>query len=276
MEPEFFMNRYKELLKDKFKDLPKYISKTLTPSIRINTLKIEEKDLIKRLEKRGIKLEKIKFLKYGYRATAKFSLGSTQEYLQGYYYIQEAATQLPAEILDSKPNELILDCCAAPGGKLTQLSQLMKNKGIVIGLDIKDDRLKALKNNIERMGITNSVIYKKDLRDVQDLNLKFDKILLDAPCSGNFMIDKSWFQKRDLEGIKRNAELQKKLLKSALSVLKDNGVLVYSTCSLEPEENEEVINWAKDNINIKVEEQKRLWPHIDNTQGFFLAKIIKE
>ena len=154
--------------------------------------------------------------------------------------------------------------------------------------------------NLERMGIANCIVYKKDGQDVSDLGIKFDKILLDAPCSGNFIVDPKWFDKKSLEGFRERTELQKKLLKAAVSVLKDGGVLVYSTCSMEPEDDEIVIDWALKNLPIKLEKidlgigtpaiaefegQKfdseinkciRIVPFLTNTQPFFIAKIVKK
>jgi len=293
----FFMNRYQKLLGPQFKGLDTWEQNTLPSVIRANTLKIDEKELVNRLQKKGMNLIKIDFLEHGYRTKAKFSIASTQEFLQGYYYPQEAAAQIPAQVLDPQPGEFVLDGSAAPGGKLTQMSQIMKNTGVVIGIDIKDKRLEVLRNNIERMGVTNTIIYKKDLRAVEDFNIKFDKIMLDAPCSGNFTTDPNWFEKRTLEDIKKSGEVQKKLLKASLEVLKDGGILVYATCSLEPEEDELIIDWLLKNFDVQLEEinlgspgftkvfdqelseemqkTRRFWPHIHNTQGFFIAKIRK-
>jgi len=193
-----------------------------------------------------------------------------------------------------------LDMAAAPGGKTTQMAQYMDNKGVLIALDKEDFRLKALKNNLERLGIANCIVYKKDGQSVSDFGLKFDKILLDAPCSGNFIADKKWFDRKSIRGFKEMTELQKKLLKSAVSVLKDNGTLVYSTCSMEPEDNEIVIDWALKNLPVKLEnidlkigthaitefegqrfdsEIKkcvRIVPYLTNTQPFFIVKITKK
>jgi 16S rRNA C967 or C1407 C5-methylase (RsmB/RsmF family) len=160
--------------------------------------------------------------------------------------------------------------------------------------------LESLRNNIERLGIKNTVLYKKDARFVSDLGLKFDKILLDASCSGNFADEENWFQIKSLEGIKERARLQRELLKAAVKVLKEDGTLVYSTCTLEPEENEMNINWLLnkyDNLNTEpvnisigddgltkvfgeklnseIKKCKRFWPHKTGTQGFFIAKIVK-
>jgi NOL1/NOP2/sun family putative RNA methylase len=289
---KFFLGRYKKLggaagqIKQR-------------KSLRVNTLKISEPDLKKRLGKLGVKLEKIPFSKNGYYYTSKFSLGAITEYLLGYLYLQEAAAQLPALVLDPKPGELILDCCAAPGGKTTQMAQLMGNKGVIVAIEKKKHRMTALKTNIERTGTNNVIAYLMDANRLKYWDLKFDKILLDAPCSGNFITDKKWFNKRDLEGVKRSAEIQKSLIKSALSVLKKGGILVYSTCSLEPEENELNMDWMLKHFDVEIEEIdlpigsrglsgvfgkrlnksiancRRFWPSHTKTQGFFIARIRK-
>lgn len=292
-----FLERYKKLGQDID---PDNVVRKL--SIRINTLKVGDEDIIKRLKKKKILLENVEGIKHGYRIQNEnldFSLASTPEYLQGQIYIQGIASQIPPIILDPKPNETILDMCAAPGSKTTQLAQLMDNKGKIIALDIRSDRLEALRNNLSRCGVKNTITYNKDAAYANDIDLKFDKILLDAPCSGNFVTDKEWLEKRTLEDINSKPKLQKKLLKSAFSCLKPNGILVYSTCSLEPEEDEFVIDWALKNLDIKLEQidikigsdgltnpfgeqldpeiakTRRLWPNLTNTQGFFIAKIRK-
>jgi len=291
-----FLERYKELLGEDFKGLQ--TAKNFH-YLRVNTLKISEKELIKRLENEKIKLRKVEFLDYGYSYQAPFSLGATPEYLMGYYYLQEAASQIPVQILNPKENEIVLDIAAAPGSKTTQIAQYMKNKGILIAIDSNISRIIALRNNIERCGVTNTIIYQKDARFIKDFGIQFDKVLLDAPCSGNFIIDPEWFGKRTIESIHKRAELQKELLKAAISVTKKNGLIVYSTCSLEPEENEFVVDWAlsKDveiietglkigspglktafgkTLNKDIAKTRRFWPHKTNTQGFFVALLRKK
>ena len=265
-----FLQRYK----GKFnKDLSKYKSLKLNQCIRTNSLKINQNNLRKRLEKKGIKLKN--FQDNGYEVLkSKIPIGATPEYLQGYYYIQEKASQYPCSLFKFKPTDIVLDMCAAPGSKTTQMSQLMDNKGMIIALDIKTKRLQSLKNNLQRMGCTNVIIYNKDGRYVEDFNIKFDKVLIDAPCSGNFIIDKDWFNKITMDGIKQRAKVQKQLIAAGISVLKTGGELVYSTCSLEPEENEEVIDYALKEFNVKLVEQKRFWP--PTSQGFFVAKLKKK
>lgn len=284
-----FLERYKQLGQDV--SLIK-----LKHSIRANTLKMPEKELMKRLTDEKINLEKIPFTDLGYWADAKFSIGATPEYLQGYYYMQEAAAQLPVQILQPKPGETVLDMAAAPGGKTTQIAQYMKNKGVIIALDNRKDRLNALKNNIERLGVANVIVYDLDARHTPQLKMEFDRILLDAPCSGNFITDPKWSEKRTVAGFKERSALQKEMLRSAVSVLKKDGTLVYSTCSMEPEENELVMDWALKNLPVKLEQVdtigdpglteifgqklnpeiskcRRLWPNKTGTQGFFISKM---
>ena len=122
---------------------------TLKPSLRINTIKASEKEIISRLTQLGVKLTKIPYTTHGYNYETTFSLGATSEYLQGQYYIQEAASQIPPQILDPKPEDTILDMCAAPGSKTTQIAMYMKNSGVLVALDADPRRLFALRNNLE-------------------------------------------------------------------------------------------------------------------------------
>ena len=269
MEKEFFIKRYEKLGW-------KFSEPEIKQAVRVNTLKISKERLKKLFESREIEVSDIPFANDGlFIEKAKFSVGSAIEYLLGYYYIQGAVSQVPAEILRPNERDLVLDCCAAPGGKATHLSQLMKNRGVIIALDKKSQRLIALKNNIERMGCANIITYNMDALDVAKLNLKFDKILLDAPCSGNFTQEDNWFEKRDMDGIKGNAENQKKLLKACFDVLKPGGVIVYSTCSLEPEENEDNVKWFLESHDVNLVEQKRFWPSVES-QGFFIAVFARK
>jgi tRNA (cytosine40_48-C5)-methyltransferase len=290
-----FLARYEEL-GQKFN--PNEV--TVKKAIRVNTLKIEESELRKRLLKKGVKLTKVPYLTNGYFYESDFSLGSTPEYLQGYYYLQESASQLPVEILDPKEGELILDMAASPGSKTTQMAQRMKNKGVIIALDNDKRRLESLQNNLERLSVTNTILLKKDSRFADDLNMQFDKILLDAPCSGNFCIEKDYFSKRSINDLFQKSKVQKELLKTGIKCLKKGGVLVYSTCSLEPEEDEMVIDsvlsehpeMKLEEINIDVGDEgntivfgkqldstlsktRKFWPHKTGTEGFFIAKMKK-
>jgi len=285
---EFFTSRYAKL-GWQFKET------RLTQAIRINTSNSRGKNIVQRLESIGVKLEKIPFLKTGYWVKdSTVSAGATAEYLLGLYSIQEAAAQIPATLFTTLDGKTVYDACAAPGGKTVQLADLMNNTGIIVASDIKKKRLTALTNHLERCGVTNTLVYDLDARRAHRLEMKFNRILIDAPCSGNFASDRNWFKRRTISDVDRNARLQKDILKQAIVVLAENGEIVYSTCSLEPEENELNIDWALRNLDLQVEEIdcygqkgltdvfgnlldksiekcKRIWPR--DTQGFFVCKL---
>lgn len=273
---------------------------TPRPAIRINTLKTTPQQLTTRLKRKGARLTRIPWLKHGYWYSAPFSLGATPEYLQGYYYLQGAASQLAAEILNPAPNTSVIDMAAAPGSKSTHLAQIMQNTGVLTCLDIKTKRLTTLRNNLERCGVTNAITYRKDARFATDLGKTYHSILLDAPCSGNWAADKTWPENKTIDTFKHLAKTQRELLKAAWHCLKPGGTLLYSTCSLEPEENELVINWFLNKyptatlepintpigdhglttifghtLNPLLARTKRLWPDKTGTEGFFYAKIKK-
>lgn len=272
----------------------------LKPTIRVNTLKTDEAELVKRLTDKGVVLKKIPFAKHGYSVeSSKFSLGASIEYLLGYLTPQEAAAQLPVQVLDPKPNEKILDMASAPGVKTSQISQWMQDKGVLVGVEKNNRRLVGMKNNLERLGIGNAIIFNTDASKLQEWKLSFDKILLDAPCMGNYVKDKLWLAKHNLQELARNTMTQKALLAAAVNLCKKNGTIVYSTCSLEPEENEMIIDWALRTLPVRcvetgldigvpgltqvfgkrltteVKNSRRLWPHQTQTEGFFVAKLVR-
>lgn len=288
---EFFSKRY-EQLGGKIVDLK------LPLCLRVNTLRISVKEIVSRLEKKGVRLKRISFTKNGFEiVNSSFSLGAISEFFLGYYYIQDSVAQVPVEVLDPKPDETILDCCAAPGGKTTQLAAHMDNQGTLIAYDMKEHRLPALLANLERCGVKNCTVFKGDFVK-SALGLKFDKVLLDAPCSGNFLMP-DWFEKRDFAGVEQSVLIQRRLLKACVDVLKPDGALVYSICSLEPEEAELNMQWALDNLPVRLEKVslqlgdpgltdvfgkkltsdislcRRFWPHKTGTQGFFVAKLVR-
>jgi len=287
---EFFVNRYR-LLGWKFRDV------TPKQAIRVNAMNVRSFDVLDRLKGLGVELEEIPFLHGGYWVVhSDFSVGATVEYLLGYYSIQEAAAQIPATLFSDLKGKTVLDACAAPGGKTVQLADLMENTGVIVALDVDERRLNALENQLERCRVKNTIAYKMDARKASKLGLKFDRILLDVPCSGNFATDKDWFRRRTLADVKRNARLQREILAEAAKVLKEDGEIVYATCSLEPEENELNIDWAVRNLNLEtveiecygeeapteifcrklddsVRNCRRIWP--GETQGFFVCKLKK-
>jgi len=179
------------------------------------------------------------------------------EHILGYIFIQDASSMIPPIVLDPKPDELILDLCAAPGAKTTQMAQMTGNNGLIIANDIGLKRIKALTSNLQRMGVMNTIVISVDGRVLwKKIDFKFDKILLDVPCSasGTYNLENT---KRISERLLRYLSgVQKALLKSAYNMLKEDGIMVYSTCSLEPEENEAVIDYVLKNLSVELEEIK--------------------
>jgi 16S rRNA C967 or C1407 C5-methylase (RsmB/RsmF family) len=172
----------------------------------------------------------------------------------------------------------------------------MENTGVIVALDVDKRRLAALANHLERCHVANSVVCRRDARQASRLRMRFDRILLDVPCSGNFAADKNWFARRTLRDVERNARVQREILAEAVECLRNDGEIVYATCSLEPEEDELNMDWAVRNLNLQIEEvdcpghkglsnafgreldvsverSRRIWP--GETQGFFVCKLTK-
>jgi NOL1/NOP2/sun family putative RNA methylase len=301
--PEGFKEHYSKITD--FNSYKKILGKPLRKSIRINTLKTSTGKILNSLQDEW-KLTKIPWTEDGYfiehLKKERDDLGNIPEHNTGMFYVQEAASMIPAQILNPKPGEKVLDLCASPGSKTTQMAQMMQNKGKITALDIRTDRIAILNRNIARMGITNCEVMQKPGQQIKDV--LFDKILVDAPCSGTgTMRTQEEIDKWNLVVPKRMSNEQKSLLHSAFCVLKKGGTMVYSTCSLEPEENEEVIDWLlKRHKKTELEEIKvngikksepileydgktydkqisnclRIMPQDNNTSGFFVAKILKK
>jgi NOL1/NOP2/sun family putative RNA methylase len=306
-----FIERMKKLLGNDFESYLKILKKEPVKSIRCNTIKISPKELKKNLEEKNWKI-KIPFKNFPEIMVIESELqpgelGRAIEHLLGYYYIQEIASMLPPLVLNPKEGERVLDLCASPGSKTTQMAARMKNEGLLIANEVKFGRIKILAANTERCGVMNAIITRRDgialCKRFKEQNFLFDKILLDAPCSGEGTIrstprtSEMW----NINTIKNLSKLQKSLIASAIEILKPNGELVYSTCTHAPEENEEVIDFALKNFNVKIEkinlplkfvsgitkfEDKeyleevkyscRIYPQNANTEGFFIAKIRKK
>jgi len=289
-----FLDRYEKLTD--IKEFTKYCSIGLRKSIRVNTLKISVKDFLKRT---NLDLEKIKWCEEGFFVKNKVVIGKLNDHFLGHFYVQEAASMLPPLVLDIK--DKILDMCAAPGSKTGQIAAMMKNKGLIIANDPNYLRLKALDMNLQRLGVMNVVITNMKGYFIKE---NFDSILVDAPCSGTGAIRKSpgTVEIYNPKMIRKLCNDQKGLINNAFKILNEKGSLVYSTCSLEPEENEGVIDFLLNKYdNAKVEKIKfkglkvsdailefegknyndeirktvRIWPQDNDTEGFFVAKIRK-
>lgn len=216
-------------------------------------------------------------------------LNSLQSFRDGWFYIQDPSTLAAPLELNPKSGETILDLCAAPGGKTTFIAQVMDNEGKIVASDISEERLKLVRENCERLGVTcveTFTIY--DLRFTNQMqegerksyivNRKFDKVLIDAPCSNTGVmrrrVDLRW--RISSQEISRLQQTQLDLLKLAALELKTSGILTYSTCSLEPEENSEVVKeFLAAHKNYKLETQRELLPFADNVDGAFVARLKK-
>ncbi|MBT4539145.1 RsmB/NOP family class I SAM-dependent RNA methyltransferase [Candidatus Woesearchaeota archaeon] len=297
-----FIERYSALTDwEKFKT---YNLSFLRRCIRINTLVTTVKETKKSIEEKGWKLEPVPWCKEGFWISHpdRRDVGNLLEYYIGKIYVQEAASMIPPLVLQPKPGDIVLDLCAAPGSKTTQMAAMMKNEGLIVGNDYKGQRLQSLGINIQRSGITNTIITLQHGKRFHGFN--FDKILVDAPCSGTGTIRKSlktvniW----NPGMITKLARQQSELLHNAFENLKKGGELVYSTCSVEPEENEGVIHRFLEaypnakvvkvklpglkvapviteflgvKYNKQVKKTLRIWPQDNDTEGFFVAKIKK-
>lgn len=293
-----FVDHYSKLTDfEKFKE---YCLMFLRRSIRVNTLKTSIKEIKERLNEWNLK--QVPWCKEGFWiSNERRDVGNLLEHVLGYFYVQEAASMIPPVVLRPVSGDTVLDMCAAPGSKTSQIAQYMKNKGLLVANDYKGDRLAALGINLQRCGVTNSAIslmYGQHFKDMQ-----FDRVLVDAPCSGTGTIRKSLKTIRiwNINMIKKLSFTQKKLLETGFNVLKHGGTLVYSTCSVEPLEDEGVVSWLlekydnakleKIDLDIKktkpildyekekyqddVKKTLRIWPQDNDTEGFYVAKIKK-
>ena len=265
--------------------------------IRVNTLKIGQNALIQRLKDKGFSL-KVSDLPDCLEVTAEpYSIGASAEHLLGYFYIQDKSSLVPALGLAPVPGDTVIDMAASPGGKTTHIAQIVKNEGLIVAIEKDPLRMPGLRANLGRCGVRNTALFEMDALEVGRLDIKADKILLDAPCTGEGVIAKDQSRKtsRELADISYCASLQRELIDAALGVLKPGGTLVYSTCSFAPEEDEEVVDYAVKKHGMKVEpipygspalksfgslhfnqevaNARRMFPHVHRTTGFFVARL---
>jgi len=295
------------------KDFQSYLEilkKKPLKSIRCNTLKISPEKLREKLKEKGWKIRQpfqsnpeIMIIE---NELLPGELGRSLEHMLGYYYIQEIASMLPVLALEPKPGQIVLDLAASPGSKTTQIAAKMRNRGTLVANEISLGRIKILASNTERCGVTNMIITKKEgaalCMKLKNLGFAFDKILIDAPCSGEGTLRSTplTYKIWNIHTVKKLSKTQKNLVVNALKILKPGGELVYSTCTHAPEENEEVIDFVLNKFGneVKIEEIKlpikcregiikwqdkiynknvtkscRIYPQDNNTEGFFIAKI---
>ena len=283
--------------------------KKLKPVIRVNQLMISPDHLLKRLEDMGFGFEEIKWYEGAYRVVEEPgspSIGATHEYLKGHYYVhRDAAPLAPAKILLHDYRGEVLDMCAAPGGKATQMAEILERKHVVYANDLVLYRLKALVGHILRMRHWNIRVWWSDARKLPRLiNKRFSRVLLDAPCSGegNIMFDPERKVKTRQLDLARIVKREIELLEAGVELLENDGLLAYVTCSIAPEENEYVVSKVIEHRNdvevveppVKLFEWSwgftsfgklvfhsdtrkciRIWPHVHNMIGMTICLLRK-
>ena len=244
---EFFEHLKTYLNDEEIKQLATSLTKKSEHALLLNTEKMSQEQLLSIYPS----LKKHPIVKNAFIYDKdEFDLGKSVYHELGCFYLQEPSAMLPAYLLNPESGDLILDLCAAPGGKSMQASLLMKNEGLIISNDISKQRAFAIVENAERLGRGNLLITNNDFSLIYDKFLNtFDKIILDAPCSGSGMFRKENKMKEDwsYQKVLKNAEIQKNLISIAYSMLKPGGLMVYSTCSFSYEEDEEVIAYLLNN-----------------------------
>ena len=264
----------KEELGDGFDSFLKSYNNPPERGIRVNTLKISVESF-KKIS--PFLLEPVDWEKNGFYVSQD-GLGKTVYHAQGLYYVQEPSAMCVAPKLDVKGGERVLDLCSAPGGKGSQLAQEMQGEGIIFLNEINFSRAKILSSNIERLGIKNAVVTCSSPEKLADeCNEYFDKILVDAPCSGEGMFKKedTAIPEWSLENVNRCAIRQAEILENGYKMLCNGGRMVYSTCTFAPEEDEKQIEKFIAKHDCRLLEMKKLYPHLIRGEGHFYAVIEK-
>ncbi len=298
---EDFRKRYSLLLGSEYDSFMNCLFQRPPTFIRLNPMKAP----VKWLYEKDWVVESIPWYEHGYKVVkGPENIGNTAEHRLGLFYVQDAASMISPVVLDPKPGEIVLDLTAAPGSKTTQMAEMMRWKGVIVANDISMARINILSSNVQRMGSINVAITQLDGRFIHKVlgNEKFDKVLLDAPCSSIGEVRRNWrpLMRWSPRLVFRLSKLQKELATAAYNVLKPGGKMVYSTCTLEPEENEEVVQhlielgaevleievpglragsglkkWNGKKFDPSVSKSLRIYPHYNDTLGFFVCLLQK-
>ena len=278
--PKVFIERIRKMIDD----ADAFESASVRQAFRLNTLKADERTLERM--KSYAEIEPVPWYENGFFVNDYTRLGNTLEHFLGKIYVQDASSMIPPTLVDENA-KLIVDMCAAPGSKATQIAQ-DRESATVIANDINIHRLKALQSNISRLGCLNVVTTNYDAKNFP--NVEADAVILDAPCSSDGMLfrDEHFFSKWSLKKVRAFSRLQKVLIERAYDILRPGGELIYSTCTSSREENEEVVEHLLDARDAELEridlpfrrglgldECVRVWPQDYGTETFFVAKIRK-
>ena len=275
--PSKYIDEMKEMLGDEFDDFLASYDEDYYRGIRCNTLKITPSEFEKKVP---FVSEKVDWVQNGYYTSEDEQPAKHPYYFAGLYYIQEPSAMMPASQLPVEPGDRVLDLCAAPGGKTTELGAKLKGEGVLVSNDISASRAKALVKNVELFGIKNAVVVSESPDKLAErLEGYFDKILVDAPCSGEGMfrkvhsIAKNWEQ----YGSQYYADIQRTVLPSAVKMLKPGGMMIYSTCTFSKLEDEDSISFIlENNPDMELIESHKLFPHKIKGEGHFVALLHKK
>ena len=268
---------------DYTKKFLRYINSEQVISIRINNLKITKDKLRERLENQGFIIKEGLISKNALRVINPSKLVNTLEFKEGYFTIQQEASMKAVEVLDPKESTRILDLCAAPGTKISYIGEYIKSNGEIIANDISFNKMDLIKENINRLGLTNikltnfdATIYKKEWEN------SFDYCLVDAPCSGLGVMGRKpeIRYNRSIDDIYNLADLQKNILKNAISYLKERAIIVYSTCTIGNIENLNNFSYLKNHKSLELmpidgKEYIEYANFLAETDGFFISKFKK-
>lgn len=285
---EQFDARMKSLLKDEYDDFKKALLEKPVKGLYLNRNK---KNVERVLDKNYVEHHPI--VENGYLYDENYHPGRSAYFLAGLYYIQEPSAMLVADALPIEPDDFVLDMCGAPGGKSCEIASRLTGEGVLIANDIEASRARILSENIERFGLDNTIVTNVDpMRFTKQFQEAFDKIVLDAPCSGEGMFRKleqaidTWSEEKVLEC----AHIQKNLLKGVYDMLKQGGMVIYSTCTYSYEENEAMVHYAVDELGfellplnksnglcpgVDLDEVVRCYPHHYRGEGHFIALLRK-
>lgn len=291
--PEWLIARWiKRLGAEETEELCRVNNVTPLLCLRTNTLKNTREELLVVLENEGFIGEPSKWTPEGIVCHSSPALSTLQSLRQGLFQIQDESSMLVAHVLGAQPGEFIIDTCAAPGGKSTHIGALMQNKGRILSIDVHEHKLALIQESAQRLGISIIETSLLDARTVGSLyNGQADRVLVDAPCSGLGVLrrkaDSRWRKEESM--LKELPILQKAILHSAADCVKVGGVLVYSTCTTEPEENQAVVeSFLRDRQDFVLQktgsflsvpgheaDMLQLWPHTDHVDGFFIARLTR-
>ncbi len=263
--------------------------------VRINTLRGVEESLLRRIREDGVDLEEVQQLKHTYKVVGSTqSLVRTRSYLEALFYIQDKASCLAVEVADPQPGMTVLDICAAPGAKTTYLAQLMENEGVIYSVDYSRRRMQVWKRETRRMGVRIAVPVICDAYEPMPLKALADLVILDPPCTSTGVFSRMPSAKWRLtpDAFLEMSEIQWRILNGCVENVKEDGYLIYSTCSVAVEENERLIERflrsypefrlvdAKPKIGDPglrgLSKCQRLYPHAQECNGFFVAKLLRE